>query len=159
MDTSASVPATSSTAIGQGVGIRAGATIVDFVLYLIAGYIIGLITGDSSSSGFVLGTGATCVLGILAIAYYVVMETMYGGTVGKLALGLKVVKLDGTAMDWQTAIIRTLLRIVDGLFFYLIGAILVWTSPTKQRLGDKVAKTLVIKKDQVVAPATPTARF
>lgn len=87
------------------------------------------------------------------------METMYGGTVGKLALGLKVVKEDGSPLDWQASIVRTLLRIIDGLFFYLIGAILVWTSPTNQRLGDKVAKTLVVRKGQSVGVASPTARF
>lgn len=87
------------------------------------------------------------------------METLYGGTVGKLALGLKVVKEDGSALDWQTSAVRTVLRIVDGLFVYLVAAILVWTSPTNQRLGDKVAKTLVVKKDQLVGTSSPTARF
>ena len=156
MDTSASA---SNTAIGQGVGIRAAATIIDIVIFWVFSFLVAIVTGDASGAGFALGTGASCLVGIIAIAYYVVMEQMYGGTVGKLALGLKVVKIDGTAMDWQTAIVRTLLRIVDGFFVYLIGAILVWTSPTKQRLGDKVAKTLVVKKDQVVGVASPTARF
>ena len=156
MDTSANA---SSTAIGQGVGIRAGATIIDIVIFWVFSFLVAIVTGDASGAGFALGTGASCLVGIIAIAYYVVMEQMYGGTVGKLALGLKVVKIDGTAMDWQTAIVRTLLRIVDGLFFYLVGAILVWTSPTKQRLGDKVAKTLVVKKDQTVGAASPTAQF
>ena len=74
-------------------------------------------------------------------------------------MGLKVVTESGAPLEWNAAIIRTLLRIVDGLFVYLVGAILVWTSPTKQRLGDKVAKTLVVKKNQVVATGSPTARF
>lgn len=156
MDTSAHAP---SAAVGQSVGIRAGATIIDIVIFWVLSFIVGLATGETSGAGFVLGTLGTCLVGILGLAYYIVMETMYGGTVGKLALGLKVVKEDGSAPDWQTSIVRTLLRIVDGLFFYLIGAILVWTSPTKQRLGDKVAKTLVIKKDQVIATGSPTARF
>ena len=88
------------------------------------------------------------------------MEKMYGASLGKMAMGLKVVTETGQPLDWNAAIIRTLLRLIDGLFVYLIGAILVWTSPTKQRLGDKVAKTLVVRKDQVVVPSTsPTARF
>jgi uncharacterized RDD family membrane protein YckC len=156
MDTSAQAPA---TAIGQSVGIRAGATIIDIVIFWVFSFIIAIFTGETSGAGFSTGTLGSCLIGIVGIAYYVVMETMYGGTVGKLALGLKVVKEDGSAPDWQTSIIRTLLRIVDGLFFYLIGAILVWTSPTNQRLGDKVAKTFVVKKDQVIGQASPTARF
>jgi uncharacterized RDD family membrane protein YckC len=156
MDTSVQAPA---TAIGQSVGIRAAATIIDIVIFWVISFIVAIFTGETSSAGFSTGTLGSCLIGIIGIAYYVVMETMYGGTVGKLALGLKVVKEDGSAPDWQTSIVRTLLRIVDGFFFYLIGAILVWTSPTNQRLGDKVAKTLVVKKDQVVGAGAPTARF
>lgn len=156
MDTSAQAP---STVIGQSVGIRAGATIIDAVIFWALSFLVGVLTGETSGAGFALGTLGSCLVGIIGLAYYIVMETMYGGTVGKLALGLKVVKEDGSAPDWQTSIVRTLLRIVDGLFFYLIGAILVWTSPTNQRLGDKVAKTLVVKKDQVVGAGSPTARF
>jgi len=156
MDTSASA---TSAVIGQGVGIRAGATIIDIVIFWVISFLVAIVTGDASGAGFALGTAASCFVGLIAIAYYVVMETMYGATVGKMVLGLKVVKQDGSALDWQTSIIRTLLRIVDGFLVYLVGAILVWTSPTNQRLGDKVAKTLVVKKDQVVGAGASTARF
>jgi uncharacterized RDD family membrane protein YckC len=157
MNTSAQAP---GTTIGQSVGIRAGATIIDIVIFWALSFVVAIATGETSGAGFSMGTLGSCLVGIIGIAYYVVMETMYGGTVGKLVLGLKVVKEDGSALDWQTSIIRTLLRIIDGLFFYLIGAILVWTSPTNQRLGDKVAKTFVVKKDQIVGTtSSPTARF
>jgi uncharacterized RDD family membrane protein YckC len=139
---------------GEGVGIRAVATIIDVVIFFVLGYIIGIIFGETTDAGYSLGTLSSCLLGLIGIAYYVVMEVQMGGTVGKLAVGLRVVREDGQKLDYQTAIIRTLLRIVDGLFFYLIGAILVWTSPTNQRLGDRVAKTLVLKKGAVTAAAT-----
>jgi uncharacterized RDD family membrane protein YckC len=71
---------------------------------------------------------------------------MAGATIGKMVLGLRVVKLDGSRISWKESIIRTLLRIIDGLFGYLLGAILVWKSPTKQRLGDRVAKTVVVRR-------------
>ena len=100
----------------------------------------------------------TCLLALLGIAYYPVMEVLLGGTVGKLVLGLKVVKENGAPVDWGASIIRTLLRIVDGLFVYLVAAIVVWTSPTKQRLGDRVAKTLVVKKGATV-PTVSTGQF
>lgn len=150
------------TRVGEGVGIRAVATIIDIVLFWIVGGVIGLITGEGDATGFALGTVSTCLLFIISIAYYVVMEVQMGGTVGKLATGLRVVREDGRPLDYQTALVRTLLRVVDGLFVYLIGAILVWTSPTKQRLGDRVAKTLVVKKGAVSTistPTNPTQRF
>jgi uncharacterized RDD family membrane protein YckC len=69
-----------------------------------------------------------------------------GGTLGKMALGMKVVKEDGAKLDWGASLIRNILRIVDGFFFYLVGAIVVWTSKKRQRLGDMVAHTLVVRK-------------
>lgn len=151
--------------VGEGVGIRAVATIIDIVIFWIIGFILALITGEDTGAGFALGTGSSCVLFILGIAYYVVMEVQMGGTVGKLAVGLRVVREDGRPLDYQTALVRTLLRVIDGIFVYLVGAILVWTSPTNQRLGDRVAKTLVVKKDAVASVGSfdshsqPTQRF
>jgi uncharacterized RDD family membrane protein YckC len=54
----------------------------------------------------------------------------------------------------QAALIRNILRIVDGLFVYLVGAILVWKSDKRQRLGDRVAHTVVVRASSVQqAPA------
>jgi uncharacterized RDD family membrane protein YckC len=59
---------------------------------------------------------------------------------------LKVVKLEGAGpIDMQAAIVRNVLRLVDGFLFYLIGAIAVWASEKKQRLGDRVAGTIVVR--------------
>ena len=74
------------------------------------------------------------------------MEATQGATLGKMALGLRVVKTDGSPITWTDSIIRNLLRIIDGLFIYLVGAIFVWTSPLKQRLGDRAAHTVVVKR-------------
>ena len=43
------------------------------------------------------------------------------------------------------ALIRTLLRIIDGLFAYLVGFILVLASDRRRRLGDIAARTLVVR--------------
>jgi len=114
-----------------------------FLAALIDGVIIGIVSGILTA--VVRSSGASAVVGILAIAYLIVMEATQGATVGKKLLGLRVVKLDGSPISWNEAIIRNLLRIVDGLFAYLVGAILIWKSPMKQRLGDRVAKTVVIR--------------
>lgn len=143
------------TTVGVGVGPRAVAIIIDAVALGIVSFIVQALAGGSDGAGTLAG----CVFAIMSLAYYPVMEKVYGASLGKMVMGLKVVTETGQPLDWSAAIIRTLLRIIDGLFVYLIGAILVWTSPTKQRLGDKVAKTLVVRKDQVVGAGSPTARF
>lgn len=128
-----------------GVGRRAVAVIIDSILLAIVGYLIASVTGGTTSDGFNLSGGPALLLFIIAMAYYAVMEKTSGATLGKMAMKLKVVKQDGTALDWQAAIVRNVLRIIDGFFFYLVGAIAVWMSKSKQRLGDMAAHTIVVR--------------
>ena len=102
--------------------------------------------GSTSGAGFGLEGAPALLWFLIAMAYYVVMEVTSGGTIGKKVMGLKVVMAGGGgAISWQASIIRNLLRIVDGLFFYLVGAIVIWVSKSRQRLGDMAAKTLVVR--------------
>src|SRR5689334_13142444 len=128
-----------------GVGRRALAVIIDSILLMIVGWGLAAMMGGATSTGFNL-TGAPALLFFLvAFGYFTVMEKTMGATLGKKALGIKVVRENGEAMDWGAAIIRNLLRIIDGFFFYLVGAIVVWVSKKRQRLGDMAAKTLVVR--------------
>jgi uncharacterized RDD family membrane protein YckC len=117
-----------------------------FLAALIDGLIIGAVTGLLSFPfRDTPGTWGGSI-GLLAILYFIVMEATQGATLGKMALGLRVVKTDGSPISWREAIIRNLLRIIDGLFLYLVGAILIWNSPLRQRLGDRAAGTVVVRR-------------
>lgn len=128
-----------------GVGRRAVAIIIDTILLMIVGYIIALFTGGTTGAGFNLTGAPALLLLLIALAYYVVMEKTSGATIGKRVMGIKVVKQGGEPLDWQAAIVRNVLRIIDGLFFYLVGAIVVWVSKNRQRLGDMAGHTLVVR--------------
>jgi len=129
-----------------GVGLRAVATVIDTALLFAGGYLIALATGDTTADGFHLRGVPFALWLVLALTYYIVMEARSGATLGKRAVGLKVVRLEGGgAITWQDSIARNVLRLVDGLFFYLVAAILVWTSASRQRLGDRVARTAVVR--------------
>jgi uncharacterized RDD family membrane protein YckC len=71
---------------------------------------------------------------------------MTGMTLGKRIVGIRVVDEEGDVAGFGAAIVRNLLRLVDGLFFYLVGAIFALTSPRGQRLGDRAAHTLVVRR-------------
>jgi Predicted membrane protein/domain len=86
-------------------------------------------------------------LTLVAFIYYVIMEGFWGASAGKMLMKLRVVSLDGRPLTWKQVIIRNLLRIIDGLFGYLVAAIFVWNSPWRQRFGDMAAKTSVIYID------------
>ncbi len=61
-------------------------------------------------------------------------------------LGLEVVTESGEPISLNQSIVRNLLRVIDGLpTMYLLGFILAAFSDRTQRLGDKVANTLVVK--------------
>jgi uncharacterized RDD family membrane protein YckC len=119
------------------VGPRFLAVLIDTIILAIVNGIIGVALHNGGAVG---GISA-----VIAIAYYIIMEATQGATVGKMVLGLRVVRIDGAPISWNESVIRNLLRIVDGIAAYLVGAILVWNSPTRQRLGDRVAKTVVIR--------------
>jgi uncharacterized RDD family membrane protein YckC len=122
------------------------AVIIDGILLGILGYLIAAVTGGTTSSGFELQGAPAFIFFLLGFLYYWLLETYLGGTLGKLALGMRVVMEDGSPVTLTASLIRNLLRIIDGLFAYLLGAIFIWTSPAKQRLGDRLAKTFVVKK-------------
>ncbi|MGM0653620.1 MAG: RDD family protein [Bacillota bacterium] len=128
------------------VGLRFVAIIVDSIILFIVAYLIAIITGGTTAGGFELQGAPFFLFSIIALLYYWLLEAFLGGTVGKLVLGMRVQMADGSPCTIGASLIRNLLRIVDGLFFYLVAAILVWTSPTRQRLGDRLAGTVVVKK-------------
>ena len=135
-----------------GVGRRAVAFILDVVLLFVLAYAIALLTGGATRTGFEL-SGIPFLLTVFVwIAYFAVLEKTAGATLGKMAMGLRVVRPDGCSISWSSSIIRNLLRIVDGLFFYLVGAILVWQSPTRQRLGDRAGGTMVVRAHDLPSP-------
>src|SRR5207248_9104662 len=65
---------------------------------------------------------------VLAFAYYVGTETAIGGSLGKIAIGLRVVHADGCAIGWGQSLVRNVLRPIDFLFIYLVAAVSVWSS-------------------------------
>ena len=139
-----------------GLGRRAVAVIVDGLLSLNVAVPLGLLgggyrsttittpSGTSHTYSFVV-TGVPLILTVLIwLAYMTYMEGTTGASFGKRATGIRVSKLDGSPMDLRAALIRNLLRLVDGLFLYLVGVLLALNSPTRQRLGDRVAGTVVV---------------
>lgn len=83
----------------------------------------------------------------IMFGYFILMEGPLGKgrTIGKRALKLRVIKeKDNSRISYGQSIVRNLLRIVDGFFFYIVGMLLISSSKKNQRLGDNVAKTLVI---------------
>jgi uncharacterized RDD family membrane protein YckC len=133
----------------RGVFIRFLAALVDSILYTGVAWMLagsaGL--GATSADGFDLNGTPAMMLSLASFGYYVVFEGLFGGTIGKLILGLRVVNRKGRSPGIGAALVRNILRIVDFLpLFYVVGVIAVLASEKKQRVGDRVAGTYVISR-------------
>jgi uncharacterized RDD family membrane protein YckC len=72
------------------------------------------------------------------------LEATCGATLGKALVGIRIVSTGERGVLAASAI-RNLLRIVDGLGFYLVGTTVAACSDVRQRVGDIFAHTAVIE--------------
>ena len=77
--------------------------------------------------------------------YLWLLETSCGATLGKAMVGIRVVRTTERSPLAAVAI-RNLLRVVDGLGFYLLGAVVASCSRIHRRVGDMCAGTIVIEE-------------
>lgn len=129
---------------------RVLASVIDYAALLIYTLIMGMII---SMNAFDLQLKGITIFGILLIYlpymfYSPIIEYLTNGrSLGKLALGIRVVKADGEPAGLREYFIRWIFRVIDiwigGLGFLAI--LLSSTSERRQRLGDVMADTVLIK--------------
>ncbi|MDQ3855705.1 MAG: RDD family protein [Chloroflexota bacterium] len=137
-----------------GLGSRFLAALIDSLALgtvLLVALIAGLIV--AFGGGTVSGAGTIAVLAILVLVlfcivfgYYIVLETVWSGqSLGKRALGLRVIRDDGLPLNFTASVIRNLIRIIDLLpGAYGFGVIAMFLNRRWKRLGDLAAGTLVV---------------
>ncbi len=94
-----------------------------------------------------IGISISLILFFLLEWFYpVFFEVLrYGQTPGKKIMSIRVVRDDGTSVNWSSSIIRNLLRAVDFLpVAYLTGIVSMVLGGKFQRLGDIASGTQVI---------------
>jgi uncharacterized RDD family membrane protein YckC len=90
----------------------------------------------------------------ISVLYCAVLEWLWRGqTVGKKLLGLRVVEASGLKLEPSQVAVRNLMRFIDFLpGLYLLGAILCVMNARRQRLGDLVAGTVVVRASKLTEP-------
>jgi uncharacterized RDD family membrane protein YckC len=133
-------------------GRRIGAALIDVALLsallaILAATIGESTVGDGASFSFDLYGVEAVMYYALVLLYYFALEATFGQTVGKLLVGLRVVRTDGGRPSVAAIAVRTLVRVVDWLpFLYLVGFIAMQvTGERRQRLGDLAARTGVAR--------------
>ncbi|HCN04820.1 MAG TPA: hypothetical protein DIS79_04305 [Bacteroidetes bacterium] len=144
-------------------GERLVAFIIDAVITLVTFYVVyfllallavGVVQGSESTDAaitIVVVIGVICFLG--CILYTPISESlMKGQTIGKKAMKIRVVRLDGTQATVGNYFARWAIGIFEiNLFFGVPAIIAMVSSKNGQRLGDMAAGTTVVKLSQQVS--------
>jgi uncharacterized RDD family membrane protein YckC len=83
------------------------------------------------------------------VIYFPLVEGYTGQTLGKRLMGIRVASASGDDAEIGQSFVRRLFDIVDLMFFGIVGILVMSKSDTNQRIGDKVAKTVVIVHREV----------
>ncbi|OAS16047.1 RDD family protein [Paenibacillus oryzisoli] len=88
----------------------------------------------------------------LLFSYIFLMEGLLGWTIGKWLFRIRVVNVEGKAPGLVKAFIRTLLKVLEAnpmMFGGGIAGIVALISKKRHRIGDMLAKTYVVKREDV----------
>jgi uncharacterized RDD family membrane protein YckC len=77
--------------------------------------------------------------------YEVIMIRYFGATLGKMAVGVKVVRSDGSEISWGISIARYFMKMVSWIIL-MIGYIMAGFDSEKRALHDRVCDTRVVYK-------------
>ena len=144
-------------------GSRILAYLIDMVV-VVAGILAGLfavaLLGQASDVVVPDWVALTIVLVLLPswwLGYFIAFETLWRGrTLGKAALGLRVVTKEGAPIRFRHAAIRGLLGLVDFLVLGgFLAVVFILFTRDNQRLGDLVAGTLVLRERSALAAPAP----
>jgi uncharacterized RDD family membrane protein YckC len=102
----------------------------------------------SSGVGSTLGVPGVVLITALALSYFYVCEAAFGQTFGKRRRGLRVQAAAGDRASCNAISARTVLRLIDGILFYGVGALIaILTGRRRRRLGDWAGRTVVVFED------------
>ncbi|MDQ3708411.1 MAG: RDD family protein [Actinomycetota bacterium] len=137
-----------------GVGSRGAALLLDYCV--IGVILVGLNVGtvyllDSGETGLPpwVTISLFLVLNVVVLfGYPIGLETLWRGrTLGKAAMGLRVVTVEGAPVRFRHAAVRAALSLVDfGLTAGAAAVVTALVSRRHQRLGDLVAGTVVLRE-------------
>ena len=139
-----------------GLGSRYLARFVDSIFRVVLVVIMARAVRDVSRSGLMQAAFAIGLF-VIILLYDVISElASKGRTIGKAAVGIRVIRSDGRPIDVWSSVIRNLLRLIDEIFsFGLIATISIFVTRRGQRLGDLAAGTVVIRERTFKAAPDP----
>jgi uncharacterized RDD family membrane protein YckC len=153
-----------------GIGSRCAAALIDAAIQGALLAVVGVTLAGAAAllAAFRAGLGlydtllvALFVLAVFAVTlgYYIVFEILWSGqTPGKRITGIRVLRENGYPIRPVDAVIRNLVRLVDGLpVGYAVGVLTMLLNARAKRLGDFAAGTIVVREGGRGVLAAPDA--
>lgn len=142
--------------IYAGFWIRFAAYLIDAILLYVIIFFIQLATGFNAEDSFSYSDGSfhiassfyysTSINSIIGLLYFAIMESSnMQGTLGKKAVAIKVVEMQGQRISFLRALGRNLGKYLSAIIL-LIGYIMAGFTEKKQALHDMMAGALVVSK-------------
>ena len=144
-----------------GIGSRGAAALIDTTIQAVVGFAVVILSVFTSVmanrfGGFWdsdLGEVLVVILGALVVffllwGYYLFFEILWSGqTPGKRALGIRVIRENGYPIRPGDAVVRNLIRILDGPpFGAVVGSLVMLCNSRSKRIGDFAAGTIVVRE-------------
>jgi len=127
---------------------RIPAYLVDFIIIILLTGGYAYLTGKHNADGSITLNRTYAKFEILLIAhsYYVIQEFFWNKTIGKKLVGLHVRRVDGQKITLKDILIRNCTNTIELFLFSFIALAAILFSSKRQRLGDMLAKTIVVDK-------------
>jgi uncharacterized RDD family membrane protein YckC len=131
-----------------GFWIRFAAYLIDTIVIYFVIFLVGAVAGvgvmaDPENINYSLFIGMYAFIFIGVVAYFIIMESSAKqGTLGKMAVGIKVGDANGGRISAGNAAGRYFSKILSGMILG-VGYMMAGWDPKKQALHDKIAGTFV----------------
>jgi len=137
-------------------GTRAAAYVIDCLIqgavlllfFLLAGLNLFSIESDMRNSLLYYAAVLYIIMFLFQWGYFLFFETLMNGqTPGKKICHIRVIGIKGNRLDFQSLVIRNLLRSADSIpfpFFNILGGLVAILQKENRRLGDLVVGTVVV---------------
>ncbi len=152
--------ATSATTVTRVASVAAGGNLASwgerFVAWLLDAIIVGIVVGILSLFSWIVGLTWSAwpswipffnfnLSGVIYFLYWMFMDGLYGQSIGKMIMRIKVTRLDGGQINMLAAALES----VGKAFLLPLDCLLGWFLYPKrrQRIFNYISETIVIKEN------------
>jgi uncharacterized RDD family membrane protein YckC len=131
--------------------LRLSAGLIDlWPFYLLALFLVGhvhrgLLPSEITFDRFSVWASAVSLA--VYVLHSLIAEWIWGRSLGKMFVGLRVLAVDGQAPSRGAIVMRNLLRVIEGPGLLGVPLLAIYFTPLRQRIGDMLAGTLVVTKN------------